>query len=55
MSTLSYGLNITKKPPIGTRPAKRKTIFDDDSGPEDGPDDEEQTVESISTLGGLQP
>ena len=56
MSTLSYGLNITKKPPLGTRaqPAKRKTIFDDDSGPEDGPDDEE-TTESISSIGGLQP
>ena len=52
--SLSYGLNITKKPPIGQRPppAKRKTIFDDDSGPEDGPDDEDQ-LESISTIGGL--
>jgi len=59
MSTLSYGLNITKKPPLGARPppapAKRKTIFDDDSGPEDDPDDEEQSTESISTIGGLQP
>ena len=56
MSKLSYGLNITKKPPLGQRPppAKRKTIFDDDSGPEDGPDDEDG-LESISTLGGLQP
>lgn len=56
MSKLSYGLNITKKPPLGQRPppAKRKTIFDDDSGPEDGPD-EEDAPESISTLGGLQP
>ncbi|KAL9099250.1 MAG: hypothetical protein Q9163_005229 [Psora crenata] len=55
MSTLSYGLNITKKPPIGQRPppAKRKPIFDDDSGPEDGADDEHS--ESISTIGGLQP
>ena len=55
MSKLSYGLNITKKPPLGQRPppAKRKTIFDDDSGPEDGPDDED-APESISTLGGLQ-
>ncbi len=55
MSKLSYGLNITKKPPLGQRPppAKRKTIFDDDSGPEDGPDDD--APESISTLGGLQP
>ncbi|KAK3176981.1 hypothetical protein OEA41_008307 [Lepraria neglecta] len=55
MSKLSYGLNITKKPPLGQRPppAKRKTIFDD-SDPEDGPDGEEETTESISTLGGLQ-
>ena len=56
MSKLAYGLNITKKPPLGQRPppAKRKTIFDDDSGPEDGPDDED-APESIITLGGLQP
>lgn len=55
MSTLSYGLNITKKPPsLAARPppAKRKTIFDDDSGPEDGPDDEDN-AESIDTIGGL--
>ena len=56
MSKLAYGLNITKKPPINQRPppAKRKTIFDDDSGPEDGPDDED-APESITTLSGLQP
>ncbi|KAL9627198.1 MAG: hypothetical protein Q9164_007678 [Protoblastenia rupestris] len=56
MSKLSYGLNVTKKPSLGQRPppAKRKTIFDDDSGPEDGADEEEQS-ESISTIGGLQP
>lgn len=56
MSTLSYGLNITKEVPLGQRPppAKRKTIFDDDSGPEDGPDEEENT-ESITSIGGLQP
>ncbi|MCJ1467109.1 hypothetical protein MMC07_005731 [Pseudocyphellaria aurata] len=55
MSTLSYGLNITKKPPslaVRPPPAKRKTIFDDDSGPEDGPDDEDN-AESIDTIGGL--
>ena len=55
MSTLSYGLNITKKPPsLAARPppAKRKTIFDDDSGPEDGPDNED-SAESIDTMGGL--
>ncbi|KAI4158495.1 MAG: hypothetical protein LQ342_007381 [Letrouitia transgressa] len=55
MPTLSYGLNISKKPSL-TRPApaKRKTIFDDDSGPEDGPDNNDD-YEAISTLGGLQP
>ncbi|MDI1488921.1 MAG: hypothetical protein OHK93_008198 [Ramalina farinacea] len=54
--SLSYGLNIIKKPPIDQRPppAKRKTIFDDDSGPEDGPDYEDNHLESISTIGGLQ-
>ena len=58
MSTLSYGLNITKKSPsLANRPppAKRKTIFDDDSGPEDGPDDDEDKTESVSTIGGLGP
>lgn len=53
--SLSYGLNIAKKAPSsGSRvqPAKRKTIFDDDSGPEDGPDDED-IPESIDTIGGL--
>ncbi|KAL9125837.1 MAG: hypothetical protein Q9175_008014 [Cornicularia normoerica] len=56
MSKLSYGLNVTKKPSSGQRPppAKRKTIFDHDSGPEDGPDDQD-SAEPISTLGGLQP
>ena len=55
MSKLSYGLNITKKPPLSHRPspAKRKAIFDDDSCPEDGSHDD--APESISTLGGLQP
>ena len=56
MSALSYGLNLTKKVPLGQRPppAKRKTIFDDHSGPDDGPD-EEENAQSISTIGGLQP
>ncbi|KAI4121797.1 MAG: hypothetical protein LQ347_006733 [Umbilicaria vellea] len=57
MSALSYGLNITKKPPsLANRPApaKRKTIFDDDSGPEDGSEDNGETTESISTIGGLR-
>ncbi|KAG6999357.1 hypothetical protein G7Y79_00035g070290 [Physcia stellaris] len=56
MSKLSYGLNLTKKgPSIASRPppAKRKTIFDDDSGPEDRPD-EEETEESIQMIGGIQ-
>ncbi|KAL9098441.1 MAG: hypothetical protein Q9187_009664, partial [Circinaria calcarea] len=34
-------------------PAKRKTIFDDDSGPEDGPD--EEVAEVIDTIGGINP
>lgn len=56
MSKLSYGLNLTKKAPsISARPppAKRKTIFDDDSGPEDGPDDQDN-AEAVTTIGGLQ-
>ncbi|MCJ1337348.1 hypothetical protein MMC09_002630 [Bachmanniomyces sp. S44760] len=55
MSTLSYGLNVTKKPSsLAGKPAppKRKTIFDDDSGPEDGPDGVD-ALETIDTLGGL--
>jgi len=55
MSTLSYGLNITKKPaPLASRPppAKRKTIFDDDSGPEDGPENADG-AEEIGVIGGL--
>ncbi|KAA6411340.1 MAG: hypothetical protein FRX48_04620 [Lasallia pustulata] len=57
MSALSYGLNITKKPPsLANRPApaKRKTIFDDDSDPENEPDGNEDRTESISTIGGLR-
>ncbi|MCJ1364903.1 hypothetical protein MMC16_004020 [Acarospora aff. strigata] len=55
MSTLSYGLNITKKPPSLVNrplPAKRKTIFDDDSGPEDGADSGDG-AEEIEAIGGL--
>ncbi|KAI9880204.1 MAG: hypothetical protein M1830_004790 [Pleopsidium flavum] len=55
MSTLSYGLNITKKvPSLANRPApaKRKTIFDDDSGPEDGPETADG-AEEIGVIGGL--
>lgn len=52
--SLSYGLNITKKAPSsGSRLqlAKRKTIFDDDSGAEDGSNDE--SPEYVDTVGGL--
>ena len=55
MPALGYGLNIVKKPSsIANRPApaKRKTIFDDDSGGEDGP--EENAAEAIATVGGLE-
>lgn len=55
MPTLSFGLNITKKSPhVVTRslPAKRKTIFDDDSAPEDGPEDDK--AEQIDSIGGLK-
>ena len=57
MSKLSYGLNLTKKgPSIASRPppAKRKTVFDDDSGPEDEPD-QEVDAEAIQTIGGTEP
>ncbi len=57
MPTLSYGLNITKKGPSSAArpaPARRKTIFDDESGPEDGPDDADDNEESITSIGGLQ-
>ena len=57
MSKLSYGLNL-KKPAASLSarpaPAKRKTIFDDDSGPEDGQDEQEDKGEEVTTLGGLQ-
>ncbi|KAL9021676.1 MAG: hypothetical protein Q9185_001124 [Variospora sp. 1 TL-2023] len=57
MPTLSYGLNVTKKPSSFTsKPAvaKRKTIFDNDSGPEDGPDEARDHPEAVLTLGGLR-
>ena len=56
MSKSSYGLNLTKKASsLSARPplAKRKTIFDDDSGPEDG-QDEHDNAEEVTTIGGLQ-
>ncbi|KAL8775405.1 MAG: hypothetical protein Q9209_000413 [Squamulea sp. 1 TL-2023] len=56
MPTLSYGLNIAKKvPSSAARPApvRRKTIFDDDSDPEDGPDDADDNAEAITSKGGL--
>ncbi len=55
---LSYGLNITKKQPFGSRPppGKRKPIFDEDDGSEG---EENQgtaaAVEEIGELGGLDP
>ncbi|KAL8796357.1 MAG: hypothetical protein Q9195_001264 [Heterodermia aff. obscurata] len=57
MSKLSYGLNLTKKgPSLASRPppAKRKTVFDDNSGPEDGPNQQDD-AEAIQTLGGIEP
>ena len=52
MAPLSYGLNLPKK--SGSAAAiKRKPIFDDDSGPEDGL--VENALEVIETIGGLQP
>ncbi|KAL8811031.1 MAG: hypothetical protein Q9200_002120 [Gallowayella weberi] len=57
MPNLSYGLNITKKGPSSSArpaPARRKPIFDDDSDPEDGPDLEENNVEVITSVDGLQ-
>jgi coiled-coil domain-containing protein 55 len=53
---LSYGLNITKKPPFGSRPTpgKRKPIFDEDN---DSDDEESQgrgaVVEEIGEVGGF--
>ncbi|KAI4204985.1 MAG: hypothetical protein LQ348_001227 [Seirophora lacunosa] len=57
MPKLSYGLNLTRSPAsITSKPAATgwKTIFDDDSGLEDGPDGSEDHREAISTLGELQ-
>ncbi|KAL8785307.1 MAG: hypothetical protein Q9213_003452 [Squamulea squamosa] len=56
MSTLSYGLNITKKVPSSaakSAPPKRKTIFDSDSGPESAPDDADDDAETITSIDGL--
>ncbi|KAL9598974.1 MAG: hypothetical protein Q9219_004157 [cf. Caloplaca sp. 3 TL-2023] len=56
MPTLSNGLNITKKPPAPVKSGlnRRKPIFDDDSGPDDAPEDPEDNVEAISSIGGLR-
>ena len=57
MSKLSYGLNVAKKGPSRAShppPAKRKTVFDDDSGPEDEPDHDDD-AEAIQTIGGIEP
>ena len=51
MALLSNGLNLTKKPSsLANRPppAKRKPIFDDDSGPEDDPS--EGAAQEIDTI-----
>lgn len=56
MPPLSFGLNSTKKTPhLGARPppAKRKTIFDEDSAPEDGPE-EGDNAGQIDSIGGLK-
>ncbi len=53
---LSYGLNITKKQPFGSRPApgKRKPIFDEDNLSSDEESQEaEALVEEIGEIGGL--
>jgi len=53
---LSYGLNITKKKPLGFRPApgKRKPIFDDgDSDNEESKASSGAAVEEIGELGGI--
>ncbi|KAL8738557.1 MAG: hypothetical protein Q9181_000664 [Wetmoreana brouardii] len=57
MSKLPYGLNVTKKAPLSAAepaPARWKPIFDDDSDPEDGPDDANENAKAISSIGGLQ-
>lgn len=54
MPTLSYGLNITKKGPSSAAkpaPARRTTIFDDESGPEDIPNDAADNEQSITSIG----
>jgi coiled-coil domain-containing protein 55 len=52
---LSYGLNITKKQPLGSRPApgKRKTIFDEDNDSDDEEIQKAEAVEEIGEIGGL--
>ena len=57
MPKLSYGLNLTKQSPSTASrppPAKRKPVFDDDSGPEDEPSQEDD-AEAIRTIGGIEP
>ena len=54
MSKLSYGINF-KKPVTSSSarpaPGKRKTIFDNDSDPEDGPNERADNSEAITTIG----
>ncbi|KAL8695033.1 MAG: hypothetical protein Q9218_000401 [Villophora microphyllina] len=52
MSKLSYGLNITNKASFKPSVPRRKTIFDDESGPEDGPDGVDENAESILSVDG---
>ncbi|KAI9853027.1 MAG: hypothetical protein M1838_002806 [Thelocarpon superellum] len=53
MPTLSYGLNITKKPGAASKPAtaKRKPIFDEDE--EEDEETEVQGAEEIGVIGGV--
>jgi len=56
MPALQYGLNVLRNPTsLANQPpsAKRKTIFDDDSDPEDDPD--EAAPEAITSVGSLVP
>ncbi|KAI4258380.1 MAG: hypothetical protein LQ352_001229 [Teloschistes flavicans] len=56
MSGLSYGLNIPSKSSLSAaKPptTRRKLIFDDESGPEDGPDIVDANAESILSIGGI--
>ncbi|KAL9585768.1 MAG: hypothetical protein Q9212_001318 [Teloschistes hypoglaucus] len=56
MSKLSYGLRLPRKSSLSVAepPAtRRKPIFDDESGPEDGPDIVDANAESVLSVGGI--